>query len=320
MKLIELQTGDSFTGYYLMRNIIPRRTKTNKPYLSMALTDVSASIESMVWDYGGPIGPADEGKVAWVQGVMKEYRGTPQITVEVLRPAQPEEYFPIIDSLVPTAPMDRDAAFARVEALVASMADDDFRRVAETFLQRHGAAFRRYPAAKTVHHGFVGGLLMHTADMLELADFLAGKYRGVICRDLLLTGTLLHDMAKLREFVLSDLGVVMEYSTAGQLLGHLVMGAQEAAEVCRELAVPEEKSILLQHLLLSHHGQPEFGAAVVPQCAEAELLAAIDNLDSRMEIYRETLEKLQPGQFSQRIFALDRRIYRPALSEPGDPV
>ena len=318
MKLIDLKPGDSFTGYYLMRNIIPRRTKASKPCLSMALADVSASVESMVWDYGGPIGPADEGKVAWVQGVMKEYRGTLQITVEVLRPAEQQEYFPIIDTLVPTAPLDRSAAYARVEALVATLEDDDFRRVAEKFLQRHGAEFCRYPAAKTVHHGFVGGLLMHTADMLELADFLAGKYRTVIHRDLLLTGTLLHDIAKLREFVLSDLGVVMEYSTAGQLLGHLVMGAQEAAEVCKELGVPEEKSMLLQHLLLSHHGQPEFGAAVVPQCAEAELLASIDHIDSRMEIYRETLEKLQPGQFSQRVFALDRRIYRPNLGAAED--
>ena len=86
-----------------------------------------------------------------------------------------------------------------------------------------------------------------------------------------------------------------EYSLPGQLLGHLVMGAEEVAEVCRTLAVPEEKSILLQHLLLSHHGQPEFGAAVVPQCAEAELLAAIDNIDSRMEIYRENLENTPEG-------------------------
>ena len=133
MKLIDLKPGDSFTGYYLMRNIIPKRTKTNKPYLSMALTDVSASVESMVWDYGGPnrVRRTRE-RVAWVQGVMKEYRGTLQITVEVLRPAEQQEYFPIIDTLVPTAPLDRSAAYARVEALVATLEDDDFRRVAET--------------------------------------------------------------------------------------------------------------------------------------------------------------------------------------------
>ena len=88
------------------------------------------------------------------------------------------------------------------------------------------------------------------------------------------------------------------------------MGAQETAEIAKELGVPEEKSVLLQHMLLSHHGQPEFGAAVVPACAESELLSLIDTIDSRMEIYRETLAELEPGQFSKRIFALDKRIYR----------
>ena len=310
MKLEELHLNDSFSGFYLMRNLIPRKSKNGKPYLSLLLTDVSASIEAMVWDYGGPIGPQDEGRVAWVQGVLKEYRGMPQITVEAIRPAEPREYDGKLDDLIPTAPVNRQETYARVVALVESLEDEDYRRVCREALRRHGEAFQRFPAAKTVHHGFVGGLLMHTADMLETADFLASRYPGVIYRDLLLAGALLHDMAKLREFVVSDLGVVTEYSAPGQLLGHLVMGAQEAAEICRDLEVPEEKSMLLQHLLLSHHGQPEFGAAVVPQCAEAELLAAIDHIDSRMEIYRENLENTQPGQFTPRIFALDRRIYR----------
>ena len=313
MKLDELRVGDNFTGFYLLRNIMMKTSKTGKPYMAASLADRTGSVDAKAWDYPGPISPADEGKVVKVQGVMQEFRGMPQITMEKVRLAQPEEYDSILDDLVPSAPINRDEAYARVEALVDSMADTDFQAVCRAFLSRHGAEFRRYPAAKTVHHGFVGGLLMHTVDMLDLADFLAGKYRGVVNRDLLLAGTLLHDMAKLKEFVVSQLGVVTEYSLSGQLLGHLVMGAEEVAEVCRTLAVPEEKSILLQHLLLSHHGQPEFGAAVVPQCAEAELLAAIDNIDSRMEIYRENLENTPEGQFSPRIFALERRIYHHTL-------
>lgn len=313
MKLDELRVGDNFTGFYLLRNIMMKTSKTGKPYMAASLADRTGSVDAKAWDYPGPISPADEGKVVKVQGVMQEFRGMPQITMEKVRLAQPEEYDSILDDLVPSAPINRDEAYARVEALVDSMADTDFQAVCREMLRRHGAEFRRYPAAKTVHHGFVGGLLMHTVDMLDLADFLAGKYQGVVNRDLLLAGTLLHDMAKLREFVVSQLGVVTEYSLPGQLLGHLVMGAEEVAEVCRTLAVPEEKSILLQHLLLSHHGQPEFGAAVVPQCAEAELLAAIDNIDSRMEIYRENLENTPEGQFSPRIFALERRIYHHTL-------
>ena len=177
-------------------------------------------------------------------------------------------------------------------------------------LDAHGEALAAIPAAKSVHHAFLGGLLMHTANMMKIADFLAGMYPETIDRSLLLCGTLLHDMAKEREFVFSQLGLATDYSVKGQLLGHLVMGAQEAAETAQRLGVPEEKSVLLQHLILSHHGEPEFGAAVRPLCAEAELLSLIDSVDSRMEIYRETYETMEPGTFSPRIFALEKKIFR----------
>ena len=153
---------------------------------------------------------------------------------------------------------------------------------------------------------------MHTRDMLRLADFLAGQYGAVINRDLLLAGTLLHDFAKEQEFARSELGLVTDYSVKGQLLGHLVMGAQEAADAAREAGIPEEKSVLLQHMFLSHHGEPEYGAAVRPMCAESELLSEIDIIDSRMEIYREQLAQVPEGAFSGRIFALDKKIYHHA--------
>ena len=189
------------------------------------------------------------------------------------------------------------------------MKDADYAAVCRRMLQRRGEEFRRIPAAKSVHHSFLGGLLMHTLQMLRLADFLAGQYGDLIDRDLLLAGTLLHDFAKAREFRFSELGLATGYSTSGQLLGHLVMGAQEVAETAAELGTPEEKSVLLQHLLLSHHGEPEFGAAVRPMCAESELLSLIDMVDSRMEIYREVLAEVPEGEFSGRVFALDKRIY-----------
>ena len=150
---------------------------------------------------------------------------------------------------------------------------------------------------------------MHTGNMLKIADQLAELYADTVDRDLLLAGTLLHDFAKEEEFTFSELGLVTEYSLKGKLLGHLAMGAQEIAEIAKELNVPEEKSVLLQHMILSHHGEPEFGAAVRPQCAESELLALIDLIDSRMEIYRETFASVPAGKFSQRIFALDKTIY-----------
>ena len=165
------------------------------------------------------------------------------------------------------------------------------------------------PAAKSVHHGFLGGLLMHTHNMLRIADHLASIYPSTLDRSLLMAGTLLHDFAKAEEFSCSALGLVTDYSVKGQLLGHLVMGAREVADIADALGVAEEKSVLLQHMLLSHHGQPEFGAAVLPQCAESELLSLIDMIDSRMEIYQEAMDETPVGTFSKRIFALEKRIY-----------
>ena len=150
---------------------------------------------------------------------------------------------------------------------------------------------------------------MHTTYMLQTADFLAYMYEPVIDRSLLIAGTLLHDFAKCEEFTLSPLGLVSDYSVKGKLLGHLVMGAHEVANVAVELSVPEEKSMLLQHLILSHHGEPEFGAAILPMCAESELLSYIDMIDSRMEIYREALEEVPAGEFSNKVFALEKKIY-----------
>lgn len=309
MRLSELQVGDSFTGFYILKNLRNLMTNSGKPYLSCVLADASMAVEAKGWDYAGPLGPADEGKVAKIQGVMQEFKGAPQVKVERVRLASPQDQYPL-DDLVPVAPLDRDAAYTRVLELVDSMEDEAYRAVCREMLARHGQGFQAVPAAKSVHHGFVGGLLMHTAYMLEMAQFLAKLYHSVIDRSLLLAGTLLHDIAKLEEFVVSDLGIVTDYSVKGQLLGHLVLGAQEVAEVAKELHIEEEKSILLQHLLLSHHGQPEFGAAVVPMCAEAELLTYIDNIDAKMEIYRENLEKTELGGFSPRIFALEKRIFR----------
>ncbi len=308
--IADMCPGMDVEGFYILRAAALKTTNSGKPFLGGTICDRTGSVEIKVWDYSGPIGARadDAGRVVKIRGSVSEYRGALQVSVHRIRMAEAADTYDK-SLLVPTAPIDADAALADVQRLVASIADADYRSVAETMLARHLDAFRRIPAGKTVHHSFLSGLLMHTYNMLCAADFLAGLYPEVIDRSLLLTGTLLHDFAKEREFVFSDLGIVTEYSTAGQLLGHLVMGAQEVADVARELAIAEEKSLLLQHLLLSHHGEPDFGAAVRPMCAEAELLSYIDLIDSRMEIYAETLPGVPAGGFSQRIFALEKKIY-----------
>lgn len=307
--LADMVPGDRVEGFYILKEGAIKTSNSGKPFLSATVTDKSGSLDLKAWDYSGPVGaPRDAGKVVKIRADVTEYRGSIQLTASNIRMATQEDSYDV-SALVPVAPIDRDETLEKVRSLIASMEDRDYRVLAETMLERHLETFRSIPAAKSVHHSFLSGLLMHTANMLCLADFLAGQYSQIIDRSLLLTGTLLHDFAKEKEFTFSQLGVVTDYSRKGQLLGHLVMGAQEIAQVAAELGTPEEKSLLLQHMILSHHGEPEFGAAVKPMFAEADLLSQIDMLDSRMEIYAETLPGVPAGTFSSRIFALDKRIY-----------
>ena len=301
--------GDEIEGYYILKSANPKVAANGKPFLTGALSDRTGTMELKVWDYTGPLTAADEGTVVKVRGTVGEYRGTAQFTAARIRQAAQED--PVdVSALVPTAPIDCGAAMEDLRRAAASITDPDYRAVAEAMLEARGETLASIPAAKSVHHGFLHGLLMHTGNMMQLADFLAGMYADTVDRSLLLAGTFAHDLQKEREFRFSALGLVTDYSVPGQLLGHLVMGAQEIAEIAKELDVPEEKSVLLRHLVLSHHGEPEFGAAVRPVCAESELLSYIDMIDSRMEIYREVLGATPLGGFSDRVFALDgKKLY-----------
>lgn len=306
--IADMYISQELEGFYILKDASAKTTAAGKPFLSGVLSDITGSVEMKVWDYTGPVGASDIGKVVKIRGVVTDFKGSLQVNVSRIRLASAADSYDTA-SLVPAAPIDPEAELQEVYALVAQIGDSEYQSVCRTMLERHIDEFRTIPAAKSVHHGFTSGLLMHTANMLKLADFLAGLYPDALDRDLLLSGTLLHDFAKAREFAFSELGMVTDYTVNGNLLGHLVMGAQEICDVCRELNVSEKKSVLLQHMILSHHGKPEFGAAVIPQCAEAELLYYIDCIDSRMEIYAETLASLPEGSFSPRIFALEKRIY-----------
>ena len=305
----DMVPGDKVEGFYILKEAYQKISSNGKPFLSAVIADKTGTMDVKVWDYAGPVGTQEDvGKIIKVRGDVSEFKGNPQLSLSNIRMALPEDNCDTV-RLVAAAPIDKDETVRKVRALVDSMEDPDYRQVARTMLERHLETFASIPAAKSVHHSFLSGLLMHTANMMAMADFLSGQYASVIDRSLLLTGTLLHDFAKEIEFRFSDLGIVTDYSVKGQLLGHLVMGAQEVAQVCAELGTPEEKSLLLQHMILSHHGEPEYGAAVKPMFAEAELLSYIDMVDSRMEIYAELLPSVAEGSFSGRVFALDKRIY-----------
>lgn len=308
-RICDLVPGDEVEGFYLIRNASLRVSSSGKPYLSATFSDISGSIEAKMWDYSGPVSSNDDGSVIKIRGEVGEYKGTPQLTLKKIRTVAEGDRYDV-SRIIPTAPVDPEKELEYVQNLVASIEDEDYRRVCEIMLDRHVVSFCRIPAAKSIHHSFVSGLLMHTANMLRIADFLSTKiYPDAVDRSLLLAGTLLHDFAKEKEFEVSPLGSVKGMTTEGVLVGHLVMGAEEVGRIGEIYGIPQEKTLLLRHMILSHHGQPEFGAAVIPCIAEAELLSYIDLMDSRMEIYAETFESLPTGTFSDRIYALEKRIY-----------
>lgn len=314
--IADIGVGDEVEGFYVLKVANAKTSNSGKPFLAATLSDKTGNIEAKVWDYAGPVGPADEGKVIKVRGQVSEYRGALQMILSRIRTVQAGDVYDA-GNLVPVAPIDAKAAWEELQDYVNSIDDKDYAALCGTILERYGERFRILPGGKSMHHSFLYGLLMHTLNMVRTADFLADLYADTVDRDLLLAGTVLHDVAKCDEFTTSDLGLVTEYSVKGQLLGHLVMGAEAVAAAARDLEVPEEKSVLLQHLLLSHHGDPQFGAAVVPMCAESELLSLIDLIDSRMEIYRENLAETPEGQFSKRLFALDKKIFNHGWGESG---
>jgi len=305
----DLQAGDEIEGFYILKTAQIKTSNSGKPFLAASVADRSGVMDAKMWDYSGPLGSQDEGSVIKLRGAVSEYRGAMQLILSRVRPAQDDDHYSL-DELVPTAPIDASASWNELLDLVEMIGDADYRNVCRALLDQYGERFRSIPGGKSMHHSFLCGLLMHTLFMARIARFLGSLYQDTVDPDLLLAGTVLHDIAKCDEFVTSPLGLVTEYSTRGQLLGHLVMGAQAVADAARKLGVPEEKAVLLQHLLLSHHGEPEFGAAVRPMCAEGELLSLIDLIDSRMEIYRETIDETDVGSFSKRVFALDKKIYR----------
>lgn len=305
----DLKSGTGIEGCYILKDAAIKLASNGRRYLSGVISDRSGDADLMMWDYQGTVSQSDIGEAVLLKGNVGEYKGSLQVTGIRIQLA-PENSYDITD-LVPSAPIDRERAAEYIKETLSSVTDDDYRQIAETLLQRHMDEFMRIPAAKSVHHGFLYGLLMHTAYMLRTADFLAKQYASVIDRNLLIAGTVLHDLAKIEEFCISKYGLVTDYSAKGQLIGHLVAGAMNVAEVAKELNVDDKKSMLLQHMILSHHGTPEHGAAVVPLCAEAELLHYIDLIDSRMEIYAENLKEMDVDSFSPKsIFALEHKIYK----------
>lgn len=313
MNLIDIKPDEAVSGIYLIKNSDIRTSKNGKPYLSGYLMDNSGEVEFKVWNYHDKTAIATSTPVR-INGSVTSFMGKKNILI-----AGPNDINVVLDAadedltgVVPTAPDDIQDCKNILNYLLQSIQDEDYLRLCSEILDKFTDEILNAPAAKSVHHAFRHGLLMHTVNMMNMADRTADIY-PILNRDLLLTATFLHDIGKpLSEFKLSPLGLVEAYTVEGTLLGHLVAGADFIRDVCGRLDIPEEKTVLLIHCILSHHGQPEYGAAVRPAIPEADVLAKLDMLDATMELFRTNLEKLEPGEISGNILLLgNRRIYKP---------
>ena len=186
--------------------------------------------------------------------------------------------------------------------------DQDLKTLTLTVLDRYKEKIIDLPAAFRLHHAIRGGLLMHTLSICKLAVTVAAVYPSVD-HDLLLAGAILHDVAKSEEFNVSNLGLVESYTVKGSLLGHLVKGAMIVEEIGKEIGIPDDKLMLVEHMLISHHGVPEFGAAVRPAFLEAEILSALDTLDADIYEIENVVKGVEQGCFTNKVWALDDRKF-----------
>lgn len=295
-----------FEGPLLVRSAEQRAASNGSRYLDMMLGDRTGDVNAKLWD--GAYAPPAVGSIVKVRGQLLEYNGRLQLRVERMRMATDQDEV-ALENLVPCAPEKGEDMLAEVHAVVDSMRNEALQRLIRTLLKQAGDVLLTFPAAQRLHHAERGGLLHHTVGMLRLAHPFVDLY-PVLDRDLLYAGIIAHDLAKISEMDADDLGTVSEYTPEGLLIGHLVRGVVNIELAGREADVDTHTMLLLQHMVLSHHGEPEYGSPRKPMFPEAEILHQIDLIDARMNEMSAALKRVRPGGFTEKIWSLDRRLYR----------
>ena len=304
-RVCDLTKDQRFEGFLLVRTSDQRTGGNGAKYLDMNLADRTGEINAKVWD--GNVPPPAPGTVVKVRGGTLEYNGRLQLRVEKLRTVADGDEVDM-SSLTPCAPDAPESMLAEIEAAVDAFQSEPLRRLTRELLRRFDEKLRYYPAAQRIHHAERSGLLHHTTGMLRTARAIIQVYPW-LNSDLLFAGVILHDLCKTEEMDSDQMGVVRDYSREGLLLGHLVLGVARIQEAANDLGITGEPVLLLEHMMLSHHGEAEYGSPRKPMFPEAEVLHWIDLLDARMNEMQTALDKLKPGVFSEKIWSLDRRLY-----------
>lgn len=302
-------------GFFLVASCCVKMTKKQQPYLDMVLCDPTGEIGAVFWEYIPDVhGEFSVNTVVKVRGNVSQYNGNDQLRIERIRRTSEADGISIAD-FVPSAEISGEVLYNEIWALTESFGDSQYTQLCQAILSKEKEHLLFWPAAFKLHHAMRGGLLYHTLSVARLCESICKIY-PFIRRDLLLAGAILHDIGKVWEFSVGDAGIANDYSVKGNLLGHLYMGAQEIERVAQEIGMDPQKSLLLQHMLISHHGDPEFGAAVRPMFIEAEVLSQLDCLDATIYEMGSAIAGVNAGEFTPRQWALDnRKLYNHGLED-----
>ena len=303
----ELIEGDRLTIQAIIGSVTKGVNANGSPYLNIELRDSSGSINGKKWEI-----EAKDDEIFIVGNIVElfieviKYRENLQVKILTAKRISEEEID--VTRFVMAPPIKKEELVERFNKLVNSINNPDCKALLDYFINKYGKKIYDAPAATSVHHEFSSGLLMHSVFMAENCDYISKEY-GDIDRDLLVTGALLHDFGKMVEL---EGPAVYKYSVEGKLLGHISIMCSEMRKAAEELHITSEVPMLLEHMILSHHGKLEFGSPVLPLTKEALILSIVDLLDSKIMIVSKALETIEPGEFTQKIFHIDNSsFYKP---------
>ncbi len=310
--LMGFDEGKLFDGYFLVTAKQQRTTKQNKPYLSLTLCDKTGMIEGRAWELADPRIAKDfeSGDIVKVRGCISRFDDRAQLKVEQLRKAQPGEADKL--DMLPATTRDVGELWRQLEGTVESLANPDLKRLLNALLADSALAqaYREAPAARQLHHAWLGGLLEHVVSLLGMAERVASHY-PMLDRDLLVTGVILHDIGKIREL---EWETCFEYTIEGVLLGHIQMGVDLVEKTIAALPdFPDRLRTLVLHMILAHHGKLEYGSPKLPMIPEALALNFIDDFDAKMQAVASEFEKSAregkaPDELTGKVWALDQRL------------
>ena len=288
MKYIsDLREGERINEIYLCKSKSTAMTKTGKPYDNVVLQDKTGTLDAKIWDLGsGGIEEFEAMDYVLVMGDITSFQGNLQCSIKRVRKVSEGEYDPA--DYLPVSTKDVEVMFGELTNIIATIKNPYLSQLLHRFFDNEDFVkrFKFHSAAKSVHHGFVGGLLEHSLSVTKNCDFFAKQY-PVLNRDLLLTAAIFHDVGKLKELSTFPEN---DYTDAGQLLGHIMIGAEWIGDEIKQIeGFPPVLANELKHCILAHHGELEFGSPKKPALIEALALSFADNIDAKMETFTELL-------------------------------